>query len=182
MPADRSVKLACLLVLAGLLSGCVVSEVRPQPKLEAVQATEMIAPAELLDVAIVDFDPGVSQALLNDEEELEKRRIYPEVRRAESRLLGIRLKEIMENTGQWGAVRVVPPSVNYVDLVITGRIIESTGARLELAITARDASGRVWINNQTYKAEADLGSYKTEAALRARDPSRTCMFKLPMTC
>lgn len=170
MPVDRSGRLACFLVLVGLLSGCVVSEVRPQPKLEAVQATEMIAPAELLDVAIVDFDPGVSQALLDDEEELEKRRIYPEVRRAESRLLGVRLKEIMENTGQWGAVRVVPPSVNYVDLVITGRIIESTGARLELAITARDASGRVWIKDKAYQAEADLGSYKTEAALRARDP------------
>lgn len=167
-----SVTARVLVAMAGsfFLAGCVVNEIRPQPKLEAVQATEMIAPAELLDVAIVDFDPGVPKELLEDEEELEKRRIYPEVRRAESRLLAVRLKGVLENTGQWGAVRVVPPSVSYVDVLITGRIVESTGAALELAVSAKDASGRVWINDRRYTAEADLGSYKTEAALRARDP------------
>ena len=152
------------------LTGCVVNEVRPQPKLLAVQATQMIAQAELLDVAVVDFDPGVPQSLLDDAEELEKRRIYPEVRRAESRLLAVRLKETLENTGQWGAVRVVPPSVNYVDVVVTGRIIESTGSELALRVSARDASGRVWLDDKPYQADADLGSYKTEAALKARDP------------
>jgi hypothetical protein len=176
MPKDKdnhiSVLAKALVTIAStlVLTGCVVNEIRPQPKLEAVQATEMISPAELLDVAVVDFDPGVSQALLDDEEELEKRRIYPEVRRAESRLLAVRLKQILENTGQWGAVRVVPSGVNYVDVSVTARIVESTGAALELAVTARDASGRVWIDDKTYTAEADLGSYKTELALRARDP------------
>jgi hypothetical protein len=157
---------ACFFVLAG----CVVSEVRPQPKLQAIQASQMIAQAELLDVAVVDFDPGVPQALLDDEEELEKRRVYPEVRRAESRLLAVRLKETLENTGQWGAVRVVPPSVSYVDVTVTGQIVESTGSELSLRISAQDASGRIWIDDKTYQADADLGSYKTQAALKARDP------------
>jgi hypothetical protein len=168
---SASVSKLTLLALGFLiLTGCVVNEVRPQPKLQAVQATQMIAQAELLDVAVVDFDPGVPKALLDDEQELEKRRIYPEVRRAESRLLAVRLKETLENTGQWGAVRVVPPSVNYVDVVVTGRIIESTGSELTLRVSARDASGRVWIDDKPYQADADLGSYKTEAALKARDP------------
>ena len=96
---SASVSKLTLLALGFLiLTGCVVNEVRPQPKLQAVQATQMIAQAELLDVAVVDFDPGVPKALLDDEQELEKRRIYPEVRRAESRLLAVRLKETLENS------------------------------------------------------------------------------------
>jgi hypothetical protein len=36
-------------------------------------------------------------------------------------------------------------------------------------VTAKDSVGRIWIDNKTYSGDADLGSYKTDAALRARD-------------
>src|SRR5207253_1749276 len=48
--------------------------------------------------------------------------------------------------------------------------MESTGAKLALQVTAKDSTGRVWINNKRYESSADTGSYKTDAALRARDP------------
>jgi hypothetical protein len=60
--------------------------------------------------------------------------------------------------------------VKFVDVLVTGRIIESSGARLELEIDAVDATGRIWIKDKTYVGDADLGSYRTDAALRARDP------------
>jgi len=162
--------IAVALSLAALLSGCVVKETRPLTKLEAVQAKVQIPEVELLDVALRHLDAGVPAELIDDEEALDKKRIYPDVRVAESRLLPMRLRTTLEASGQWGAVRVVPEAVQFVDVVVTGRIIESTGSRLELAITAIDASGRVWIKDRTYASDADLGSYKTDASLRARDP------------
>jgi hypothetical protein len=161
---------AVVLGFAALLSGCVVKETRPLTKLEAVQAKVQIPEAELLDVALRHFDPGVPANLVNDEEALDKRRIYPDVRSAESRLLPMRLRTTLETSGQWGAVRAVPEAVQFVDVIVTGRIVESTGSRLELAITATDASGRIWIKDRVYSSDADLGAYKTDASLRARDP------------
>lgn len=164
----RAMTLAVLAV--ALLGGCVVNEIRPLPKLEAVQAQQQIAEAELLDVGIVSFDANIPEELKDNEEALDKQRIYPDVRKAESRLLAARLKTTLETSGQWGAVRVVPEGVRFVDILVTGRILESTGGRLELEINAVDASGRRWIDNKRYSGDADLGSYKTDAAMRARDP------------
>jgi len=164
----RGVLTTALAVLA--LTGCVVSETRPLPKLEAVQAKQQIPEAELLDVGIQAFDTNIPAALADDEEALDKRRIYPDVRKAESRLLPARLKATLEASGQWGAVRVVPEGVKFVDVMVSGKILESTGGRLELEIDAVDATGRVWIRDKTYSGDPDLGSYKTDAAMRVRDP------------
>lgn len=152
------------------LSACVVNETRPLPKLEAVQAKQQIPDAELLDVSIQAFDTNIPAALAGNEEALDKRRIYPDVRKAESRLLPARLKTTLESSGQWGAVRVVPEGVTFTDVLVSGKILESTGERLELQIDAVDATGRVWINDKVYGSDADLGSYKTDASMRARDP------------
>ena len=84
---------------ASALAGCVVNETRPLPKLEAVQATQQIAETELLDVGIREFDAGVPEELKDNTEALDKRRIYPEVRKAESRLLAVRLRTTLEASG-----------------------------------------------------------------------------------
>jgi hypothetical protein len=157
-------------VLLTVLSGCVVKDTRPLPKMQAVQASAQIPETELLDLAIRHFETGIPEKWVDDEEALEKRRIYPDVRSAEARLLPMRLRATLESTGQWGAVRVVPESVQFVDVLVSGRILESSGAELELMLTAVDATGRVWIRDKKYSGDADLGSYKTDAALRARDP------------
>jgi hypothetical protein len=163
-------RLAALLVVTGLLGGCVVNETRPLAKLDAIQAKEQIPEAELLDVGIRDFDAGIPTEIAKDEEKLDKRRIYPDIRKAESRLLAVRLRSTLEGSGQWGAVRVVPEGVSGPDVMVTARIVESTGADLALLVSAVDAQGRIWIKDRRYAGEADLGAYKTEAALRARDP------------
>ena len=163
-------RLAALMVAVGLLGGCVVNEIRPLAKLDAVQAKEQIPEAELLDVGIREFDAGIPADIADDEEKLDKRRIYPDIRKAESRLLAVRLRSTLEGSGQWGAVRVVPAGVSALDVMVTARVVESTGADLALIVSAVDAQGRVWIKDQRYASEADLGAYKTEASLRARDP------------
>lgn len=158
------------IAVLALLSGCVVQEVRPLPKVEAVQAVREIPADQRLDVVVRTFDAGIPEAIADDEEALVKERIYPQVRQAEARYLAVMLRNTLEASAQWGAVRVAPESVRFVDVAVSGRIIVSTGKHLELEITARDAAGRVWLDAQRYKSDADVGSYKTDAALQVRDP------------
>ena len=156
--------------LALLLAGCVVHETRPLPKINATQASREIPEDELLDVAVHVFDPGVPSEIAKNEQALNKKRIYPDIRAAESRYVAMMLRGTLENSGQWGAVRVCPENVQFVDVSVSGKIIESTGAKLALQVTVKDSSGRVWLQNKQYASAADTGSYKTEAALKARDP------------
>jgi hypothetical protein len=157
-------------MLALALGGCVVQETRPLDKVDATQAVREIPAEERLDVVVHSFDPGIPDEIAADEEAMEKRRIYPDLRKAEARYFAVMLRNTMESSAQWGAVRVAPESVQFVDLAVTGRIVESTGKHLALEVTARDAAGRLWLDRKRYDGDADIGSYKTDAALKARDP------------
>jgi hypothetical protein len=160
----------CCAALAASTAACVVHETRPLPKINATQADHEIPADELLDVAVREFDTGIPPELAKDEQALNKKRIYPDIRRAESRYVATMLRGTLEGSGQWGAVRVVPEGVQFVDVHVSGKITESTGAKLALQVTVNDSTGRVWINNKRYESSADTGSYKTDAALKARDP------------
>jgi len=161
---------ACWATLATLVAGCVVHETKPLPKINATQAGREIPEAELLDVAVHAFDPGVPPEIAKNEQMLNKKRIYPDIREAESRYVASMLRGTLEASGQWGAVRVCPGNVEFVDVSVSGKIVESTGAKLALQVTVKDSTGRVWLNNKQYASSADIGSYKTDAALKARDP------------
>jgi hypothetical protein len=53
---------------------------------------------------------------------------------------------------------VLPADTESVDLLIQGRILQSTGETLSVRIEARDAAGRLWID-KSYEAEATSASY-----------------------
>src|SRR2546428_12531114 len=97
-----------------------------------------------LDVAVHPFDPGIPPNL--DAKALDKQRINPDIRQAESRYMATLLRGTLESSGQWGAVRVAPEIAQFIDVIVSGRILESTGAKLALEITVRDSTGRVWID------------------------------------
>jgi hypothetical protein len=162
--------IAAIPAFAFALAGCVTSETRPVPKIVAKQATVHIPEAELLDVGIRVFDPGIPKNIENDDEALAKKRIYPDLRKAEARYIPTLLRETLEETAQWGAVRVIPNSADFVDVIITGRLVDSNGGFLAIDVSAVDAAGRVWIKDKRYSSMVDLGAYKTNAALKARDP------------
>ncbi len=162
-------RVAWLAPCVAALAACVTSETVPLPKLNPTQATTQIPQVELLDVGVRLFDTHIPAQIKDDEEALAKKRIFPEVRGAEAGYLPGLLRATLESSGQWGAVRVVPASA-IVDVTVDGTIVSSTGARLVLRITVADSTGRTWIKDKEYSGEADLGSYKTDAALHARDP------------
>jgi len=161
---------AGVIAMALSLSACVTSETKPVPKIAAKQATVHIPESELLDVGIRVFDPGIPKNLEGDEEALAKKRIYPDLRKAEARYMPTLLRATLEETAQWGAVRVIPNNADFVDVIVSGKVIDSNGGYLAVDITAVDAAGRVWMKDKRFSSLVDLGAYKTTAALKARDP------------
>ncbi len=96
-------------------------------------------PAELLDVSIKIFDPGELP------EDPDKRQgLSPEIRDAEARFFPVHLKYTMQESGYWGAVRVVPDDDVGAEILVKGKILYSDGESLSLAIEAFDATGRRW--------------------------------------
>ncbi len=168
MPMNRVAVLG--LLLAGLLAaaGC-VKETRPVPVLQATQATAEIPQAQLLDVGVHILDPGLREELEDDPELQNKERIWPDIRRAEARYIAMQLRDTLEGTGHWGTARVVPTTVNSFDLTVDGKIVESNGAYLKLEVTARDATGKVWIDEKEYEGRADTRVYRDNYTV-GRDP------------
>lgn len=167
----RDARVALLgILLSVALGGCVVSETRPQPKVHPIQATEEIPANELLDVGVRVLDPGIPPEVENDTELQNKKGIYPDVRKAEARFMAMMVRNTLESSAQWGAVRVIPNNAEFVDVIVSGRIIESTGKELKLEITVHDSTGRPWFTDKKYESAADIGSYLSDAALKARDP------------
>ena len=153
-----------VLLASSLLAGCVVNEQRPMQRIAAERATTEVAEDELLDVGVRLFDPNVPEA----EEAQEKQRIFPDVRKAESRYIPLTIRDTLEDTGQWGQVRVLPRDGTGMEVFVDGRILESTGQVLRLEIVVTDAAGRTWLR-KTYEGEADTRAYKDVVA-KPRDP------------
>lgn len=130
-----------------------------------VQSTQLeVARSEvpehlLLDVGITLFEPGLPPG---DENALEDEGVYADIRHTEARYLPVQLMDTLQSTGLWGAVRVIPKDTRTVDLLVQGRIVESTGSEMVLEITAHDSSGREWLD-QRYKAKADHSTYRDGA-------------------
>ena len=118
----------------------------------------------LVDVAIDLFSPGVSDAPPSP---LLEKGIRSAVRKSEARYIPIHLRNTLQSTGQWGAVRVVPGGAAWAELLVTGEIEKSNGKDLVARISARDAAGRVWADR--YKQRADTTAYAKDRPVDGRD-------------
>ncbi|MBO6555199.1 MAG: hypothetical protein JJ934_07475 [Pseudomonadales bacterium] len=143
------------LFLCLCVSGCATTTVVTANSTPARQATTPIAFDELMDIGILPIDPNIPADL----EEIEKKLIVPDVRRAESSYIAYHLKDTLELTGNWGAVRVTPESAKSVDVELQGRIVMSDGEQIKVQMRAVDARGRVWFD-RTYEDTASKFSYE----------------------
>ena len=108
-----------------------------------------------MDIGIMPLEPGIPEG----EEALENSLIIPDVRRAEARYIAYQLKDTLELTGNWGAVRVIPQFTEAVDILITGKILDSNGEELKLQVTVADSIGQVWLS-RTFTDTASKYSYE----------------------
>ncbi len=146
--------LASLLGLAGCVSQTVKSTSVPAIRTPETQVAEH----QLLDVGIVVFDPG-----LDDYDEDEQ--VYPEVRKAEAHFIPNQLSLALQESGAWGAVRVVPSAQQITDLTVQGEILHSSGEELKLHITATDSRGVTWLDRD-YSGRASRYAYEPSTRVR----------------
>lgn len=157
---QRLVVVLALLGLAACASGPAKQSVAPT---EAIRANEALPESSLLDVGIHVFDTAQP-----DPDAAAETGTQPKIMEAEARYVPFHLKNTLQATGQWGAVRVVPERAEEVDVGVYGTLLESNGETLRVAIKVIDATGRVWFSNE-YVAEADEKSYRV-AEKKHRDP------------
>lgn len=121
-----------------------------------------------LDVVIPAFSPGLDEDASNYDEE----GVWPELRRAEANRFAFKLKQALENTGKFGAVRVTPSNTASGDIYVLGEIVESNGVELEFDLEVVDASGKRWLND-SIDYEVTEGFYKNPrtAGQDAYDPA-----------
>jgi len=147
--------LILLIFMLSLLAGCATTGGQTTAKKDEVlqKVSQELAEDQLLDVWVELFDPGV---LPKDKDDA--RGLSLDIRKAEARYMPFHLRGVMEKTGYWGAVRVVPKNTEGAELLVRGTIISSTGEKLRLEITALDASGREWFKSN-YTGNAETADY-----------------------
>ena len=144
-------RLLVALLLCATLPACVNQTIK-STSVPAVQTpSTQVAENQLLDASIAIFDPGLDDY---DEDLL----VYPEVRKAEARYMPTLLSDSMQDSGAWGAVRVVPNDKQISDLMVTGKILYSDGEKLELHIVATDSRSVEWLNKK-YISHASRYAY-----------------------
>ncbi len=140
-----------------LLAGCATTgsgrNVEEQEVLQ--KANRELAEEQLLDVWIELFDPGELPTGEND-----SRGLSVEIREAEARYIPVHLRDVMEKTGYWGAVRVLPEESVGAEVLVRGTIKDSDGETLTLEIIALDASGRQWFG-KSYRGYSAALAYNS---------------------
>lgn len=152
-----------LVVLCLLGTGCTVNEVIVAQETELVVAESPVEESRLLDIGIIEFEPGI-----DEDNNPRKSGVFEEIRFAETKYLAYHLKTTLQGTGHWGAVRVIPSRQAFTDVIISGNIKQSDGEFVTLNISVDDAAGRHWFS-ETYETQTGITSY-SERRDRRLDP------------
>jgi len=95
-----------------------------------------------LNISVTTFDAGVPEdySLHRDLQ------VFPKIRQIESMFLPFVLRQSLVDSGEWGAVRVVPESDDKAEILVTGTITHSDGETLGIELRAIDSRGQEWVN------------------------------------
>tara|TARA_B100001093_G_scaffold206243_1_gene198222 strand:+ start:8775 stop:9989 length:1215 start_codon:yes stop_codon:yes gene_type:complete len=130
-------------------SQAAIDKITSSTPITLLSPTKSIPVQALLDVGIVAFDDGLN---LTDEDDT----VFPEVRLAEAVYFSTQLLRVLEKSGAWGPVRVIPNKDAIMDLYIQGTILQSDGETLAMEIVARDSADLTWF---TKKYRTTVGKY-----------------------
>ena len=105
-----------------------------------------------LNISIETFDPGVPEdySLHRDLQ------VFPKIRAIESMFLPFVLRQSLVDSGDWGAIRVVPATDDAAEIHVSGTITHSDGEALSVTLHAIDSRGHTWVE-QEYSTS---GSYQ----------------------
>ena len=119
-----------------------------------------------LNVIVPIFDPNIPE----DTSKYAELGIWPEVRNTEAKLFALRLRDSLQASRAFGAVRVTPTDDAIGDLYVNGKILKSNSEDVELEIRVTDISRANWYRSpKKFKyrvSEYDLTNPRT----KDRDP------------
>ena len=131
-----------LLLMAGV-SACSTQTVKSTTFTPIESDDDGLVEEELLDIGIAIFEPGLDDIPRNREE-----LTFSDVRMAETYFASYNLAGALQNSGNWGVVRVVPGDLSSSDLAITGTILQSDGETMRMQVHVKDSTGATWINKE----------------------------------
>ena len=157
-------RVGLLVVAAWWLAACSSSEIVVAHAVPLTTASDAIAEEDLLDVGIVLFDSGVPEGEVAKEvlEDLIREGTFVQIRRSESVYMSVLLRNTLQKTGSWGSVWIAPEETSAADVTVAGRILRSDGDRLQLRVTAKDSTGRVWLDDELYEMETAAGAFNRQ--------------------
>jgi hypothetical protein len=167
----RVLTLACVALAPLAFSGCALGPIKQTVSpTEAIRADRALPEETLLDVGIQVLETPASGAESQAAAAVAAVAAGsdPKIHEAEARYIPFHLKKTLQNTGQWGAVRVVPARAEEVDVSVSGKLLESNGETLRVEFKVVDATGRVWFHHE-YAAQATEKSYDAPQGID-RDP------------
>ena len=111
-----------------------VDKITSSTPIQLLTPSTPIPESFLLDVGIPTFNDGL---YLTDDDDL----VFPEVRYAESIYFANQLAKVLERSGAWGAVRVIPNDLVVTDVFVKAIILHSDGEKMSLEVSVSDISG-----------------------------------------
>ena len=150
----NNILLFFITLLALIFTGCSTTAVKIDSTEKIELETTQLQESKLLDVGILLFEKGE----LTDEQK-EKEGVHEDIRQAEARYMAYHLKETMQGSNGWGAIRVLPEKSYIADIVVAGTILASNGEEMMIKIHVEDSTGTNWFE-KTYKTEADDEAYR----------------------
>jgi len=136
-----------------LFTGCATFNAQKVGPTTIMKAQEEIIEDQLLDVGILVFESDKFT-----EEQAKEEHTSQEIRKAEHHFMPYHLKNTLQQSSYWGAVRVLPGQTESIDVLLKGKILESNGEQLILQIDVMDATRKKWFSKK-YKSEASLAFY-----------------------
>ncbi|UTW55660.1 hypothetical protein [Kordiimonas sp. SCSIO 12610] len=108
-----------------------------------------------LDVIVPVFDPNIPKK--------DKDNVWPEVRRAEANRFAWMMKQALEKSQAFGAVRVTPNDSGFGEIYVHGKILRANGEDIRLEITVNDIRGKkkTWIKNKKFKYRVQESFHKS---------------------
>jgi len=140
---NKLIQHALILMLMMGVSACATQNVKSTTFTPIVSDNASTPEDELLDIGIAIFQPGLDDMPRNREE-----LTFSDVRMAETYFTSYELANALQNSGNWGVVRVVPGDLSSSDLAITGTILQSDGETMRLHVNIKDSTGVTWIDKE----------------------------------
>lgn len=164
-----------MIVFSHFIVGCATtggqnSVAKVGPKLSSFyekDPNEATSIGSKLDVIIPVFNPGLSENAENYAEE----GVWPELRRAEANRFALKLKQALDASKAFGAVRVTPDETASGDLYVLGEVEESDGQDVKFRLNVIDISGKSWLNsNFSHQVQRSFYKNSRTAGGDAYDP------------